>query len=153
VLGNVPLGLDEGHVQSDTNASPDRQPATALPLPEVPDLPAAARPRAGSPGAAAQPVREGTVTAASPAALLVSVAEVLGVVPPSRAPHPRDVLDRFRGALVELEIEVSRWELSGSAANDNPVEEVRRATLVALRRLTLLGVTAGQWRPMPRTRA
>ncbi len=82
-----------------------------------------------------------------PDALLTTVAEVLGVVPPKVPPHPRDVLDRFRGALVELEIEVSRWEMSAGAANDDPAEEVQRAAIIAIRRLVVVGLAVGAYRP------
>ena len=83
----------------------------------------------------------------SAAALLATAADVLCVVPPKTVPHPRDVLDRFRGALVELEIEVSRWELSAGAANDDPAEAAQAATVTALRRLVLLGLAVGAYRP------
>jgi hypothetical protein len=84
---------------------------------------------------------------ARPVAILTTVAEVIGIVPPKVAPHPRDVLGRFRGALVELEVEVARWELSGGAANDDPAEEVQRAAIIAIRRLVTLGLAVASYRP------
>ena len=53
--------------------------------------------------------------------------EVFRYFVPARLPHPDDILERLRAARVELELAVSRWQLSGDAANDDTLLDVQTA--------------------------